>query len=101
MAAERGVAQIEIQIADREGRPVFASNAPVTCSTEGPVRLLGMEAADPGNMGDYKGNCLRAYQGRMIVYVEALGETGSARVRLTAPGLESAEVEIGLVKHLQ
>lgn len=96
ISANRGVAQIEIQIVDEQGRPVHTADNEITCTTEGPVRLLGMEASNPTDMGDYTDNRLRAYKGRMIVYVEALGEPGEATVRLSSPALETAEMPITL-----
>jgi beta-galactosidase len=99
ISAARGVAQIEIRIVDEEGRPVVLAENEITCTTEGPVKLLGMEAGNPTDMGDYTDNRLRAYKGRMIVYVEALGEPGEATVRLTSPSLETAEVPIVLIAH--
>jgi beta-galactosidase len=45
-------------------------------------------------MGDYKGNKLRVFQGKMIAYVEATGEPGIATVNFTSTWLKGAEVEI-------
>lgn len=96
IAADRGVAQIEIRIVDEQGRPVFLADNEITMRTEGPIRRLGMEASNPRDMGNYQDNRLRVYQGRMIVYAESTGEEGEATVELTAPWLESAEVKLVL-----
>jgi beta-galactosidase len=93
---ENGVAQIEIQIVDREGKPVFLADNELTILTEGPVRLLGLEASNPSDMGDYKGNTIRVYQGRMIAYVQATGEKGTGSVTLSSPWLEGAVMKINI-----
>jgi len=38
----KGVAHIEIRITDEDGIPVFLSDNKVTCTVEGPARLLGL-----------------------------------------------------------
>ena len=97
ISKERGVAQIEIQVVDEKGVPVILSDDEITCSTEGPVKLLGLEASNPRDMGDYKSNKLRVFQGKMIAYVEATGEPGIATVSFSSPWLKCAEVEIEII----
>lgn len=94
ISKDRGVAQIEIQVVDEQGIPVVLSDDEITCTTEGPVKLLGLEASNPRDMGDYKSNKLRVFQGKMIAYVEATGEPGIATVNFTSTWLKGAEVEI-------
>lgn len=94
IAAQRGVAQIEIQIVDEDGIPVFFADNEIFCTISGAAKLLGMEASNPSDMGNYKNNRLRAHHGRMIVYVEATGEKGTALVNLSSPWLDGATIEI-------
>lgn len=94
ISKDRGVAQIEIQVVDEKGVPVILSDDEISCTIEGPVKLLGLEASNPRDMGDYKGNKLRVFQGKMIAYVEATGEPGIATVNFTSTWLKGAEVEI-------
>jgi beta-galactosidase len=94
ISSASGVAQVEIQIVDENGKPVFLSSNEITCRTEGPVKLLGLEAANPTDTGDYKTNRLRVYQGKMIAYIQSTGEKGTGMVTFTSPWLEGASVEI-------
>lgn len=95
--AKGGVAQIELQIVDEQGVPVLLSEDEITCQLIGNARLLGMEAGNNSDMGDYTDNKQRAYHGRMIVYIQAFGEPGEKIVaRFTAPWLQAAEVDIEL-----
>jgi hypothetical protein len=94
--AQRGVAQIEIQIVDEDGLPVFNADNEISCTISGAAKLLGMEASNPSDMGNYKNNRLRVYQGRMIVYMEATGEKGTAEVNLSSPWLEGTTIKINM-----
>lgn len=92
--AENGVAQIEIQIVDEDGRPVFLSDDEIICLTDGPVKLLGIEAGNSTDMGNYTDNRQRVFQGKMIAYIQAIGKKGKAGVVFESPWLKSAAVEL-------
>jgi len=94
VSKNRGVAQIEIQIRDEAGRPVLLSDEELLCRVDGPFKLLGMEASNPQDMGDYTNNRLRVFKGRMIVYIEATGEAGEGKVVLSHPWLENAAIQL-------
>lgn len=97
ISANRGVAQIEIQVVDEKGVPVFFSDNEITCRINGPAKLLALEASNPRDMGDYTNNRLRVHNGRMIAYVQATGEKGNATITFTSQWLENATVEIILL----
>ncbi len=90
----KGVAQIEIQIVDVDGKPVLPADNEITCSTEGPVKLLGLEASNPADMGDYTDNKQRVFQGKMIAYLQSNGKTGIAKVTFSSPWLQELVVEL-------
>ena len=92
--SKRGLSQVMLQITDKDGIPVILSDNEITCTIEGPVRLLGMEASNNSDMGDYTDNKQRVFNGHLLVYLEATGEAGNAKVRFTSPWLEPAEVSI-------
>jgi hypothetical protein len=96
ISTAKGVAQIEIQIVDENEKPVFLADNEITCSMEGPVKLLGLEASNPADMTDYKDNKLRVFQGKMIAYIQATGTKGKATVSFTSPWLKDGMVEITL-----
>lgn len=95
--AKGGVAQIELQIIDEDGLPVILAEDEITCQLVGNGRLLGMEAGNNSDMGDYTDNKQRAYHGRMIVYIQANGQPDEkVTARFSAPWLTAADVEIKL-----
>lgn len=91
---ERGLAQIVVQVVDEDGVPVMLSEDEVTCHINGPARLLGLEASNNSDMTDYTDNKHRVFHGRILAYVEAIGEEGEIQIDFTAPWLESAGVTV-------
>lgn len=95
--AKDGIVQIELQLVDADGVPVILAEDEITCQIVGNARLLGMEAGNNADMGDYTDNKQRVYHGKMIVYVKTNGKSGEqASVRLSAPWLKSAQVDLRL-----
>ena len=91
---DRGVAQVIIQVVDKNGVPVMNSEDEVTCTLEGPATLLGMESSNNTDMGNYKDNIQRVYHGRLLTYVQATGKEGIVNLTFTAPWLKDAKVSI-------
>jgi len=87
---DRGVAQVVVQIVDDKGIPVMISEDEVTCELEGPARLLGLEASNNSDMGNYSDAVHRVYHGRMIAYIQSTGNAGKINLKFTASWLKSA-----------
>ncbi|WP_455584045.1 sugar-binding domain-containing protein [Bacteroides sp.] len=96
ISKERGVAQITVEIVDEKGVPVFLADNEVTCHINGPVRLLGLEAGNNEDMGDYKDEKQRVFHGRLIAYVQAMGKKGEAVVKFTSPWLQTSEIVLNV-----
>ncbi|KAF0095885.1 MAG: glycoside hydrolase [Puniceicoccaceae bacterium 5H] len=94
ISSERGVAMITVQIVDAEGTRVMDAEPAITCTVEGPGRLLGLEASNNTDMSDYNDNVHRAYHGRILAYVQAKGQPGEVTVRFEAKGLPSQEIRL-------
>ncbi|WP_113653065.1 sugar-binding domain-containing protein [Pedobacter namyangjuensis] len=95
VAGKEGVAQIELQLIDEDGIPVATADDEITCEIIGGARLLGMEAGDNADKGDYTDNKQRAFHGKMIVYIQTKDKTaGEVTVRLSSPWLKPAIVKI-------
>jgi hypothetical protein len=94
ISTDKGTALVNISIVDQNGIPVFLSDNEITCTTRGAVKLLGLEASDPADMGNYNDNRQRVFQGKMVAYIQATGDKGTATIRFTSPWLEPAEVTL-------
>jgi len=90
----KGLAQVVIQVVDENGNPVAVADDEVTCTVEGPAKLLGLEAGNNTDMGNYRDNVQRVFRGRMLAYIQATGETGEIEVKFSAPWLESVEIKL-------
>jgi hypothetical protein len=91
---DKGVALIKIQIVDEDGKAVFMADDGITCTYSGTVKLLGMEAGNSADMGDYTDNRQRVFQGKMMIYVQSLGKKGTVKVTFESPWLKKAEVNL-------
>ena len=60
---------------------------------DGPARLLGLESSDNSDMSHPKARQRRVYQGRLVGYVQRLGE-GAITVTFSSPLLEETSVEL-------
>ena len=96
ISSNKGVAQIEVQIVDEDGKPVFISDNEITCQLEGPVKLLGLEAGNSTDMSDYTDNKQRVYNGKLIAYIQSTGKGGKATVTFNSPWLVSKSVNIDI-----
>lgn len=91
---DKGLAQIVMQVVDENGVPVMLSDNEITCQIAGEGKLLGLEASNNADMGDYTDNVQRAFHGRLLAYIQANGEKDELKVRFTSPWLKPADVTI-------
>jgi beta-galactosidase len=95
---EKGLAQITVQVVDEKGIPVFISEDELKCIIEGPAKLLGLEASNNSDMGNYADNVQRVYRGQLMAYIQATGNAGKIIVKFSAPWLRDATVTIESVE---
>ncbi|QKG55364.1 glycoside hydrolase family 2 protein [Hymenobacter sp. BRD128] len=92
-AKTQGLAQIEAQVVDQAGNLVTDATNEISVTLTGPARLLGIESGDIASHEPYAAPRHKAYQGRLLLYVQATGP-GAIRVALAAPGLTSQAAEL-------
>ena len=78
---------------DEEGTVVKLGDNEITCTVEGPARLLGLEGSDNSDMSDYTDNRHRVYHGRLLAYIQTIGGEGPVKVKFTSPLLKGTEVQ--------
>jgi hypothetical protein len=91
---DKDLAHIVLQIVDEKGLPVMISDDEITVEIQGPVRLLGLEASNNSDMGNYRDNVQRAFHGRLLAYIQSQGTAGEATLKFTAPWLKPAEIKL-------
>lgn len=96
ISKDRGLVQIVLQVVDEKGVPVMISDDEITCRIAGPARLLGLEASNNSDMGDYTDAVQRAFHGKLLAYLETTGEAGPLKVQFSAPWLKAVEVDLDI-----
>ncbi|MFA9388941.1 MAG: sugar-binding domain-containing protein [Prolixibacteraceae bacterium] len=91
---DKGLAHVVVQVLDENGVNVMLSDNEITCTIEGPAELLGLEASNNSDMGDYTDNVQRAYRGRLLAYIQATGEAGLVRIKFCSPWLKETSIEL-------
>jgi hypothetical protein len=99
MKADRqDIAHIFVTLCDEAGNTVYNADNEITCEISGPARLLGMEDSNPSNIEDYKDNKQHSFHGKLLIYLQSLDKTGRVAIKLSSPGIQSATVELNVVK---
>lgn len=90
------IKQIAIQLVDDKGNPVHLAENEITVTVTGNLELLGLEAGNNTDMGNYTDNKQNAYRGRLIGYFKKKVNSQpvkGAKVSFASPGLEGFTVE--------
>jgi hypothetical protein len=90
------IAHVIVEVVDEDGVPVMLSDNEITCQIAGPAKLLGLEASNNSDMSDYTDNKHRAFNGRLLAYIQSDGKEGEVKVRFSSPWLQSAELSINI-----
>ena len=87
-----GINHIVVEVFDENGHIVKLADNNITCTIEGPAQLLGLENSDNTDMGDYRDNQQRVFQGSLLTYIRNGKDSGKVIVRFTSPLLKSTEI---------
>ena len=93
---ENGLAHVVVQIVDENGIPVMLSDDEITCTVEGPGKLLGLEASNNSDMSNYTDHVQRAYHGRLLAYIQTTGQTGMLHIKFSSPWLKESVTTINI-----
>ena len=89
------IVQVAIQIVDEDGVPVMLSDNEITCTVGDAAKLLGLEASNNHDMGDYTDNKQRVFHGRMIAYIKMPDKSrDAAKVVFTSAWLKKLEIDL-------
>ena len=94
----RDVAQIELDVADQNGTLVPDAANKIDCTITGPARIIGIENANLSGTENYKDLSHSVYQGRMLIYVQALKSSGTATLTVATPDLTGAAITLPVRK---
>ena len=83
-----------ITAVDAQGYPVRNAVDAVRVSTEGPLELVGLDNGNSNDMDEYKTDCRQLFSGMLLAVAAGSGKPGTGIIRVSAPALEGAAVEI-------
>jgi beta-galactosidase len=86
------VVQIALQIVDNNGIPVRNADNEVTCNISGNASLLGLEAGNNSDMGNYTDNKQKTYHGKLMAYIRRTGKLGKIKITFTSQGIKPVEI---------
>ncbi len=87
-----------IGVVDAEGHGVENAMNYVTVSVDGPGRLLGLDNGDSADYDQYKGNCRKLFNGKLLAVVGTTQEAGIITIRVEGAGLEGASLIVNAEK---
>ncbi|HUO08948.1 MAG TPA: glycoside hydrolase family 2 TIM barrel-domain containing protein [Phycisphaerae bacterium] len=88
----RDVAEVEVDVVDKDGTVVPEAGNAVHCAITGPGRIIGVENGNLNDTQRYGGTDRSVFQGRMRVYVQAMKGDGDVTLTLSAEGLNGTSV---------
>lgn len=91
---KKQLAQIEINIVDKNGVPLYNADQEVTVTVEGPAVLLGLESGSLFSHEDYKATKRKTFNGRLLAYVQANKKPGTVKLTISSPGLQSQVIDL-------
>jgi len=94
--SKKGLCQVELQIADQNGNPVYTAENEVSVSISGDAKLLGLESGSTTSHENYPADHRQALHGRLIAYIQTNGKPGNTTVTFNATGLKSASVTLSV-----
>ncbi|NLM11188.1 MAG: DUF4982 domain-containing protein [Clostridiaceae bacterium] len=94
IADGRDLTHVIVEITDSEGNLVCTAENEIRVTVEGEGSLLGLENGDLWDTTPYPETFRRAYNGRLVIYIEAGRNEGMVKVTAKTEGLETAEITI-------
>ncbi|MFV0606453.1 MAG: sugar-binding domain-containing protein [Niabella sp.] len=91
--AKDGICQLLVQVVDANNNLVRLAENEITVTINGQAILLGMEASNNSDMGDYTDNKQRVYQGQLVTYIYKPDNKKQVEVSVTTPQLKGAKIK--------
>jgi len=81
------LAFVVVEVADADGRRIFHADDAIRYQLSGPGEIIAVGSADLASRESYQASTRRVHEGRALVVVRSLPETGEIRLTASAPGL--------------
>lgn len=92
--AEDDILFVEISAVDEDGHPVENATDRVMVEVSGPAVIVGLDNGDSTDYDGYKSANRKLFGGKLLAMVKANGCSGEIGVKVSAEGLETAELTV-------
>ncbi|MGK9369946.1 glycoside hydrolase family 2 TIM barrel-domain containing protein [Melioribacter sp. Ez-97] len=96
--SERGVANIKVEVVDRNNKVVPTAGNLIEFSIKGKGKIIGVENGNPLDHSSSKSNKRKTYNGLALVVLQALNEEGRISLTAKSQGLKDANISIVSIK---
>lgn len=96
-AGTNDLCYVNIELVDEKGILNTAADRKVTLTLEGPAVILGSGTGRGRTEENYFDHVHETYHGRMLAVIRAGAEQGTARLTVTAEGMDAVTIEIPVV----
>jgi beta-galactosidase/beta-glucuronidase len=90
--SKKGICQVELQIADKNGNPVYTAENEISVNISGDAQLLGLESGSTTSHENYQADHRQALNGKLIAYIQTNGKPGNITVCFNAKDLKPASI---------
>lgn len=89
-----GVAHIELQLQDNQGRPVVLDEQTIQFDITGPVTVLGVDNGAPDNLQPYRAEQVTTAKGRPLLMLQSTLTPGEVTVTASSSGIKAASLHL-------
>jgi len=89
-ADKEDVVLLDVTIIDKNGLTVPDANNEITVEVTGPARLIGLDNGNQSDVSAFKTKTRKAFEGRLLLTIQATETPGPIKIVLKATGLNSA-----------
>ena len=99
-ANKEDVLLLEVTIVDENGVPVPDAGNEISVEFTGPMKLIGMDNGNQSDVNSFKTNKRKAFEGKLLITIQATDTKGLVKIRLKSAGLKSAEYSIQVISSI-
>ncbi|MEN9444775.1 MAG: hypothetical protein RIS47_1665 [Bacteroidota bacterium] len=85
---------VSIQMLDKDGNPAPMANNQMAFNIEGKGSIAGVDNGSPTSHESFKGNTIRAFNGKCLVVVRSNGQKGEVKLTISSPGIQAQNITI-------
>jgi beta-galactosidase len=83
-----------LNIVDAAGVRIPTATDVITSTATGPGKILAIENGDVADHEDRSGLAHRAFNGRMVLYIQSQGQSGEISLSVAARGLKTDTIRL-------